>query len=107
MAQDLSRNMAASEVPVRRTIASYATYAQAQRAIDRLADAKFPVERTAIVAEGISYVEQVTGRRGWVQAALGGSRDFTSVSGVRADHYALMVDDEVAAEAQRLLQLGH
>ena len=36
-------------------------------------------------------------------AFSGGRRDFTSVSGIQADRYNVMVDDEVAAEATRLL----
>ena len=64
--------IAASAV-ARRTVATYRSYPEAQRAVDFLADRKFPVQRTAIVAEGISFVEQVTGRRGWGQAVLGGA----------------------------------
>lgn len=145
--------------PARRTIASYRTYAEAQRAVDFLADRRFPVERTAIVAEGIRIVEQVTGRLGYGRAALngalstavagalfgyifglfnwiapilsaftlalyglifgaiigallgllfhamtGGQRDFSSVSGIQADRYEVMVDDAVADEALRLLE---
>ena len=143
----------------RRTVATYATYAEAQRAVDYLSDQQFPVERVAIVAEGLRFVEQVTGRLtfgralingalsgavpgaliGYIfglfslitpltsalvlafyglvfgaivgavigaigQALSGGRRDFSSVSGMQADHYVLMVDDEVAAEATRLLE---
>jgi hypothetical protein len=57
----------------RRAVASYSSYAEAQQAVDHLADEKFPVENVAIVAEGISLVEQVTGRLGWGQAALNGA----------------------------------
>jgi hypothetical protein len=142
----------------RRTIVTYRTYAEAQRAVDYLSDQKFPVERVAIVAEGLRFVEQVTGRLGYGQAALngalsgavvgalfgfifglfdlitplisavnlalwgiifgafigavisllvyalsGGQRDFTSVSGMQAERYNVMVDEEVADEAERLL----
>lgn len=34
----------------RRAVASYATYAEAESAVDHLADQKFPVERVSIVA---------------------------------------------------------
>jgi hypothetical protein len=34
---------------------------------------------------------------------VGGRRDFASVSGMRANRYDVMVDDEVADEAARLL----
>lgn len=46
----------------RRTIASYSTYAEAERAVDWLADHGFAVERTAIVGTGLRSVEQVRGR---------------------------------------------
>jgi hypothetical protein len=46
----------------RRTIASYSTYADAERAVDWLADHGFAVERSAIVGTGLRSVEQVTGR---------------------------------------------
>jgi hypothetical protein len=36
----------------------------------------------------------------------GGERDFTSVSGLRAAQYHVMVDEELAAEAERLLANG-
>jgi hypothetical protein len=43
-------------------VAAYATYAQAQRAVDRLSDEGFPVEQVAIVGTDLRMVEQVTGR---------------------------------------------
>jgi hypothetical protein len=140
--------------PPRRQIASYNSYADAQRAVDYLSDQKFPVERVAIVAEGLKFVEQVTGRLDSGRAALngalswgalgafiglmlglftpglalatllrgllfglvagaisgflsysftGGRRDFTSVSGMRADHYLVMVDEESSEQASGIL----
>jgi hypothetical protein len=56
----------------RRLVASFPTYDQAQQAVDYLADEKFPVERVAIVGEGLRLVEQVTGRRTWGKAVLDG-----------------------------------
>ncbi len=44
----------------RRVIASYDSYAEAQRAVDYLSDNSFPVERLSIVAEDLRFVEQVT-----------------------------------------------
>ncbi len=43
-------------------VATYATYAQAQRAIDHLSDSAFPVEYTSIIGRDLSLIEQVTGR---------------------------------------------
>lgn len=145
----------------RRTVASFATYAEAERSVDHLSDQKFPVERVSIVARDLKLVEQVTGRRGYLEAALQGlasgaligvligwlfgifdwfepitsafwlaidglwfgalvgalfglllhalsrgRRDFDSVAGLSADRYEILVDDEVANEAARLLAAG-
>jgi hypothetical protein len=38
------------------------------------------------------------------RVAAGGGRDFTSAARTEADRYDVMVDDEVAAEAERLLR---
>jgi hypothetical protein len=105
--------------------ASFRTHAEAEQAVDRLSDKNFPVERVAIVARDLKLVEQVTGRRGylaalaidglWFGAVVGalwglllhavshGRRDFDSVAGLSADHYEVLVDDEVAAKAASLL----
>jgi hypothetical protein len=145
----------------RRTVASFTTYAEAERSVDHLSDQKFPVERVSIVARDLKLVEQVTGRRGYLEAALQGlasgaligvligwlfgifdwfepitsafwlaidglwfgalvgalfglllhalsrgRRDFDSVAGLSADRYEILVDDEVADEAARLLAAG-
>jgi hypothetical protein len=60
------------DVGTRREIAWFASYPEAEAAVDALADEQFPVERLAIVAEGLRYVEDVTGRRGYAQAAFEG-----------------------------------
>lgn len=65
--------MTAGEGRARRVVATFTEYRQAQRAVDFLADREFPVQRLAIVAEGIRLVEQVTGRVGYAQAALQGA----------------------------------
>jgi hypothetical protein len=44
------------------TVASYPTYEQAQEAVDRLSDDKFPVENLDIVGSDLRLVERVTGR---------------------------------------------
>ncbi|CAJ61253.1 MULTISPECIES: general stress protein [Frankia] len=50
-------------------VATFSTYADAERAVDRLADLHFPVERTAIVGRDLHTVEKVTGRLTWASAA--------------------------------------
>jgi uncharacterized membrane protein len=142
----------------RRTVAAYDNYEQAERAVDRLADLNFPVERVAIVGQDLQTVEQVTGRMnypraawrgalsgavpgaliGWIfgifdwvdplitglllalyglviGAVIGaiiglilyamqrGRRDFASVTIMSPKRYEVVVDDEVADEAARLL----
>ena len=59
----------------RRAIASYSTYADAERAIDRLSDEGFAVRRSAIVGRGLRSVEQVTGRMTAGRAALMGAAE--------------------------------
>ena len=139
----------------RRTIATYPTYAEAQKAVDYLSDNKFEVEKTAIVAEGLKFVEQVTGRLNWGRvistaassgaltgvliglflgfffggpllnivlyglvvgliisilfavfgyAATRGQRDFSSVGGMQAERYNVMVDTDAADEAEGMLR---
>lgn len=59
--------------PSRRTIASYRTYEEAERAVDWLSDKSFPVEQSAIVGTGLRSVEQVTGRMTQGRAAKVGA----------------------------------
>jgi hypothetical protein len=154
----MRENSTITSLPARRIIASLPTYEQAQRVVDYLSDEKFPVERVAIVGEGLRLVEQVTGRWNWWKAALdgllggifvgvllgwlfglfnlvnpvvsmvrlafwglilgavvgavagglgyaltGGKRDFTSVSMMQAEHYNVLVDADLADDAQRLI----
>jgi hypothetical protein len=55
------------------TVASYATYAEAQRAVDALSDAGFPVEVAEIVGYDVRLVERVTGRVTNARAAGAGA----------------------------------
>ncbi len=63
----------ATEATARHEVCSYDIYEEAQRAVDSLADRRFPVEQLAIVAHGIRLVENVTGRGGYANAAAGGA----------------------------------
>jgi hypothetical protein len=55
------------------TVATYGSYAEAERAVDFLSDQGFPVERVAIVGTGLKSVEQVAGRLTTGRAALQGA----------------------------------
>ena len=54
-------------------VASYESYEEAQRAVDRLSDASFPVENVEIVGRELRFVERVTGRLTTARAALAGA----------------------------------
>ena len=62
----------ASDSRVRKTVASYPSYAEAEQAVDSLSDQGVAVEHTAIVGKGLRSVEQVTGRMTAGRAALNG-----------------------------------
>jgi hypothetical protein len=54
-------------------VATFETHSEAERAVEALASAGFPVEQGAIVARGIQLVEQVTGRMTSWRAAMKGA----------------------------------
>ncbi len=55
------------------TVSSYASYEEAQAAVDRLSDEGFPVENLDIVGSGLRLVERVTGRLTKGRAAAAGA----------------------------------
>jgi hypothetical protein len=55
------------------TVSSYASYADAQRAVDSLSDQGFPVENAQIIGSNLHLVEQVTGRVTTGSATLAGA----------------------------------
>lgn len=57
----------------RRVVATYSSYADAYRAVAYLAYQKFPVERVAILVEGIRMATRRTGGRGYGRAAVQGA----------------------------------
>jgi hypothetical protein len=148
--------------PVRRSIASFESYDDAEQAVDALSDRGFPVHRVAIVGRDLELVEQVTGRLDYPRAALRGAaggavtgaligwffgllswiipvigwlllmvyglifgaivgallglavhamqrgrRDFASATAMRPRTYEVMVDEDLAAEAVRVLGWDH
>jgi hypothetical protein len=59
--------------PARRVVASYARHRDAEKAVEYLADNRFPVERVAIVGRELELVEEVTGRLTALDAAARGA----------------------------------
>ena len=55
-----------------RVIASFDSYAEAQRALDTLADREFPVEHASIIGRDVRLVDRVMGRVSAGKAALAG-----------------------------------
>ena len=55
------------------TVARFDDYETAQRAVDRLSDDGFPVEKLDIVGSGLQLVERVTGRLTTGRAASAGA----------------------------------
>ena len=62
-----------SDIPRGQVLATYDTYAEAQRAVDFLSDEGFPVEHVAIVGSDLRMVENVTGRLTRGRAAAAGA----------------------------------
>jgi hypothetical protein len=63
----------AETTEARQVAATYATYSDAQRAVDHLSDSSFPVEHTDIVGHDLRLVEHVTGRLTKTRAAATGA----------------------------------
>ena len=53
------------ELEFPQSVGLYNTYAEAQRAVDYLADEKFEVQNLAIVGTDLKSVERVLGRKNW------------------------------------------
>jgi hypothetical protein len=54
-------------------VGSYATYEEAQRAVDHLADSDFPVRDVTIVGVDLMLVERVIGRLTWGRVLFSGA----------------------------------
>lgn len=67
------------ELEFPQSVRVYDKYAEAQKAVDHLADQKFPVENLAIVGTELKSVERVTGRRTWSTVLLRGVSSGVSV----------------------------
>ncbi|WP_257210919.1 general stress protein [Actinomyces ruminis] len=65
--------MARGTIPRGDEVASFATYAEAQHAVDSLSDAGFPVQHLAIIGTDLRQVERITGRMSWGRAVANGA----------------------------------
>lgn len=69
----MSLRPGAAVLPRGEEIASFATYPEAQAAVDSLSDDGFPVQVLAIIGTDLRQVERITGRMSWGRAVLAGS----------------------------------
>ena len=67
-----SRRVAPVTVPSGDVLGTYDSYPEAQKVVDRLAKADFPVAKLAIVGNGLTSVEVITRKRSWNRAAVSG-----------------------------------
>ncbi len=89
----------------RRAVAGFKSYAEAEAAVDRLADAGFPVHRAAIVGRGLVVME-VGARKGdrvALRVLSGGRPEVLSAGDLHASIYEVLTDEELAEKAVRLL----
>jgi hypothetical protein len=80
----------------RRTVASEANYQDAERAVDWLADQRFPVERVSIIGTGLRSVEQVSGRLATGRAAAVGAAQGATLGLLFGLLFGLFFTDAVA-----------
>jgi hypothetical protein len=57
----------------RRSIGTYSSYVEAERAVDSLSDQAFPIERVAIIGTELRTIEQIVRRVTIARAALTGA----------------------------------
>lgn len=73
MSTPTPRNPAGWELEFPQSLAVHPTYADAQRVVDHLADAGFPVENCMIVGTDLKRIERITGRLTTSRVALLGA----------------------------------
>lgn len=65
MSQPIPRLSSLFKLEYPQSVGVYGTYDEAQKAVDFLADSKFPVENLCIVGTDLKSIERVLGRRSW------------------------------------------
>jgi len=63
----------AASIPHGEVVGSYETYLEAQRVVDKLVKADFPVKEVSILGRDLTTVERITGKLSWNRAAIEGA----------------------------------
>ncbi len=90
----------------RRVVATYGSYAEAERAVDHLADQDFPVERLSIVGSDLRMVEQVTGRLSFASAGAAGAAAGAWTGALFGLIFAFFLTDDAGVSALGVLLYG-
>ena len=90
----------------RRVVATYDSYADAERAVDQLADQEFPVERLSVVGSDLRLVEQVTGRLTYARAAVAGAASGAWTGALFGLIFALFLTDDAGVSAPAVVLYG-
>ena len=83
----------------RRVVATYGSYADAERAVDQLADEGFPVERLTVVGSDLQLVEQVTGRLSYARAGAAGAASGAWTGSLFGLIFAVFLTDDAGVSA--------
>ena len=73
MTKNNARTLNPRQVPTGWPVGSFKTYAEAQAAVDSLADRDFPVQKLTIVGVDLMQVESITGKLTWGRVLGGGA----------------------------------
>jgi hypothetical protein len=89
----------------RRAVAGFGSYAEVEAAVNRLAEAGFPVDRAAIAGRGLVVMEVSAriGDRVALRVLSGGRPEMLAAGDLRAATYEVLADEEIDEEATRLL----
>lgn len=61
------------EIPQGVTLGEYSNYAEVSKAVNKLAEAEFPVKNVVIIGSDLKSIEQVTGRMNYLRSTLRGA----------------------------------
>ena len=90
----------------RRVVATYDSYADAERAVDQLADDGFSVERLSIVGSDLRLVEQVTGRMTYARAGAAGAASGAWTGSLFGLIFAVFLTDDAGVSALAVVLYG-